>query len=1053
MKNTIKLILTFALILALSVVLLLTGCGKKDKGDCYIAKSDLPRTSYVQGQSLDLSKGYLTVSKDGKEEKIPFTSDKISFSGYDMNTLGEQKVTVSYGSLSTTFNISVVSRITAEGFDTKYFVGDNFNKSKGKLKVASDDAKISSVNFDSEKVSLVSFDSTSAGQKTITLRYTNGSISYDCQFEVTVYEAASVEYTAPKNNTYYNHNAVVTDKDVKDGYFIVTSSDNTLKKTVYITADMVSGYHPEEATIAHREDALRQKLTITYLGKTYDYNVKVYFSGVSIVNYYVNGILKDLNLSGTLTDAQNLAAMDAVSELLKLSRDDRAKLTEETINTVITTAAVGVSGLFMDEVLAHQNGFLMDETGALYLTGVDYASTKAALNAILDPNSQLNKCVSILRLLSADYGEYQVTAKEQVKDIAVAYSPEAENSIIPILEHIITVHEYFANIEPDWTRETLKAKGVYILDAMVQIKRAEYVMNDMGYLYSDILSGWREKDDLLEIVYTYFVYLYDGDDADSYMQTNIFGYFPMPEDIQTVFDYLMMTYEMQTLYYQYQYDQLWLADLSRMAVCYFLTLDLANELKNSGDQFVIDIYNKFDMDYVIDSYTAASYFGFSYHAGTMLDSENFMAMWRQYYVVLSYYMTEQLDGAKHEGMITSLFNIFQSMTPNEVYGFLSSMNLNYNVSRGSSPVLMLDGEKDYNIFAEILRVYFMEYLTDTNKAIFPKLLLAIESAALFGENENTLGNFVGLMEEVIAAYKKLEGEDLRNFEKYLGTSYEKYLAIYNRITGAGENKLTDEEKALFNKLVAELNKFEEIYLYVSSLTSAQFSNAHYYLFYSAYAKLSATYNEIMATGSEALRAEVFSVGHTYMDMPATVGKAYYYIDEDVSMMLLSSHIAVKIDGHFYYTTMWDVLYTYGMMDFLVDAYDFFYFTLCDNTATLDAKTVAALQAAIDALPEKTRLVLDEFGTVSCFYRAKAIYLETTLKADEALSAAATALSSAAAACERYENYPYNTTYQSEFATAMESAKALYDALTDAQKAELVEVYNFYLASYEAMKAE
>ena len=142
-----------------------------------------------------------------------------------------------------------------------------------------------------------------------------------------------------------------------------------------------------------------------------------------------------------------------------------------------------------------------------------------------------------------------------------------------------------------------------------------------------------------------------------------------------------------------------------------------------------------------------------------------------------------------------------------------------------------------------------------------------------------------------------------------------------------------------------------------------------------------------------------------------------------------------------------------MIDFLVDAYDFFYFTLYDNTVALDAKTVAALQAAIDALPEKTRLVLDEFGTVSCFYRAKAIYLETTLKADATLGAAAAALSSAAAAGERYENYPYNTTYQSEFATAMESAMALYNALTEAQKAELAEIYSFYLASYEAMKAE
>ena len=143
MKNTIKLTLTFALILALSVVILLAGCGKKAAVDCYIAKSDLPRTSYVQGQELDLSKGYLTVTKNGEEEKLPFTSSDITVSGYSKDTLGEQKITVSYGDVSTTFNVTVVARITAEGFDSKYFVGDSFNKNKGKLKVASDDAKIS----------------------------------------------------------------------------------------------------------------------------------------------------------------------------------------------------------------------------------------------------------------------------------------------------------------------------------------------------------------------------------------------------------------------------------------------------------------------------------------------------------------------------------------------------------------------------------------------------------------------------------------------------------------------------------------------------------------------------------------------------------------------------------------------------------------------------------------------------------------------------------------------------------------------------------------------
>lgn len=1042
MKNKIKLTLSLLLILCITAVLMLAGCGEKEITDAYITNSDLPRTSYVEGQELDLSKGYLTLIRGGEEAKIPFSAEGIEVSGYDCNTVGQQTVTVTYGEVSTTFTVTVTPRIIAENFETKYFVGDTFNKTKGRVKVAGDDGKVKNVNFSDKAVSVVSFDTTSAGKKTVTVKYTSGSVSYECSFEVTVYEVAGVSYTPPQKVNYYSHNAKVEDKDVKDGYFTVTSADGSLTGIVPVNADMVKGYDPSVATIANRKEGAAQRLTIEYLGQSYDYEIKIIFSGVSIVNYYAYGELNGINLSGKLNATQKEASYDALSELLKLTPAEKVALEDATVNKVVATAAVGVMDLFMTKLNTYGHAFAMNESGELGLTGVNYTAASIALTDLLDSNSEINGYVKALRQLVADYGKTTVTAGETVADVVIVYSEEMENLLLPILQHLVTVHELLMNVPDEWTVEDLKANSTNIIDAILEIKDAGYYQLGQSVFYTDILSKWRTKDDLIDLIYSFALYAYEG--SEDFMQTNLFGKFPMPGTLEDLYEQLMNTYNLQYSLYQNQYADAWLSDLSKYATSYFLTLDFANVVKNSGNQFWLDIYNAYNMDYIVAAYTSAQNFGFEYHAGPMLDSENFKTLWSQYYAVLQLYLTNNLDAKTHEELIFALIDTFQTMTPNEVYGFLCSLNLNYGEARGSSSVLYIDFVENFeaNIFATIVREYYCTYLTDANVAIVSNLLLAIESAALFGENEETLANFVGFMEMVKTAREALtDADDIENFEKYLGKSYYKYLDMYKRIIGEElDKKPTEEELKLINQLRADMAKYEEVYNYVSGLTNI--TDAHYYIIYAAYAKATETYNTFMSTASDAALTVFFTEGYVFLERSVTVAKAYFQIDKATTSMMQGA-VAVEIDGKYTVVSHAQLLTDYGMLSLYADLFDLLYFTLVDDTATPDAEYVSKLAKKIAALGEVEAMLFEKFGAAPVYYAQKCAYLQSTLKNDAAALAVADALADVAA---KYDEYTYNysgATYLEAFLTAFEAAKASYNALTADAKTALGEIYDYY----------
>ena len=92
-KKRLLAILTCMFISVCSLALF--GACKKVEG-IDIAKKNMPQTTYVLGNDLNLADGKLTVVIKGEKSEISLTDPDVSVTGYDKDKLGEQVLTVTY---------------------------------------------------------------------------------------------------------------------------------------------------------------------------------------------------------------------------------------------------------------------------------------------------------------------------------------------------------------------------------------------------------------------------------------------------------------------------------------------------------------------------------------------------------------------------------------------------------------------------------------------------------------------------------------------------------------------------------------------------------------------------------------------------------------------------------------------------------------------------------------------------------------------------------------------------------------------------------------------
>ena len=1046
-------------VLFLTVLTLGTACVATNvTSEIYILKEDLPRVDYVEGQELDLSKGKLTVVTDGVEAKFPLTAPEVTVTGYDSDVLGEQTLTVQYMEFTTTFTVNVVERTVAQGYETKYFVGGEFNPGKGKIKVTTDDAKSFLVNMNDSTVSLVSFDTSVAGTATVTLLYNNGVNAYYCQFDVTVYEQSNIEFIAPKKTDYVSH--YDGKPDVSGGYFKVTSSDATLTMNVPVAESMVSGFDPSAATLANRETPLEQSLTVTYLGKTFNYNVYITFSSVSAVNHYA-GELADIDPAKAQTDGlsaeDSAMAIALVNEFYALTEEEQALISDETKARIGALGAIALNAAFKEEFATYSNSIKMGEDQKIYFIRSSYEKTAADVQRLNDPNEALNVYAALLRQIVADFGDVSISDTVAVKDYAALYSEDMEILIKEVLNHLVDVFGLLKDIPVEWNAETLKPYGENIRSAVLQMHVAGYYKNGNTGYYTSILSPWRENDDLFELIYTYF--LYDYENGAEFMATYMWGNMPLPGKLNDWYNGLKTCTALSASYQSYIANNKYYIDLSAYMFSYFRTLEICEEIKNSGNQFWIDIYNAYNGDNMNRVYLYTYSYGYLYHTKGMIDSEAYLQLWNRYYEVLKLYNAETLSSEKHKAEILALYNAFEALDPSELLGFLSSLNLQYTSGLGQLPMLghtVPTGEDEtamvYNLFAYILSNNYSSYLTEANQALFNDLLYAMESFVLIGYKDGALEDFNTRMQALSASIAKLEGEDKANFEEYYDTLYYKYYGLYEISSGKTKVVLTQEESKLVEEYIDTLDQYLTVYSNVYLLIQGGYtvSDDVYPILYALYARATELRNAIFAMGNDTVDLSMYVTEYEIGAIKYSLEKAYYLADSVTTSVLTGKSAIVSLgDGKAGYVTYWDLYKTASIEKLLAKMSHVLYYAYFDGGKTFDHAELVALMNEMNALDTYHTSIIVLLNADDTFYRTLNKYYATVLS-EEGIAVNTELINVAKA----YTAYVLGKTEENltAFKAAFETLKPAYDKLSDADKAYLQDAYRYYANLYEKLSA-
>lgn len=197
-----------------------------------IAVTDDSVTDYVKGSSYKDGDAKINVIyTDGSTVPEDVTSDMLS--GFDTSAIGKTQVSVTYGRLTTTYDISVRDPLVtemklSESSRTVYRVGDTFDSVS--FEVTYEDGTSDTVTID-DASAVGGFDTSSEGKKTVRVSYRNKTESY----EITVLKAVS-DVTLVSYDELYGVGDEFGSASLK-----LTYADES-EETVSVTEDMLSQF-------------------------------------------------------------------------------------------------------------------------------------------------------------------------------------------------------------------------------------------------------------------------------------------------------------------------------------------------------------------------------------------------------------------------------------------------------------------------------------------------------------------------------------------------------------------------------------------------------------------------------------------------------------------------------------------------------------------------------------------------------------------------------------------------------------------------------------------
>lgn len=883
-NRKLKFIILPLLVITLISILALAGCNKETLGDIYIPKNDSPRVVYVEGQDLDLSKGSLTVVINGEETSVPLNSADVTISGYNKDQVGKQTLTVSYKEKSISLEVTVIARLVAEGFENNYFIGDVFNATKGKLKLARDNGTTFTVNINEKGVEIVEFNSSKEGMTDVKVKYTaNDGKVYEGSFSVKIHGIGEVKFKRPYKTEYASHDTTV--EVAGAGFTVTSSSDSSFQKNVLATPDMVTGFDPSKATIDNRDVPLNQTLIFSYAGKEFELPITITFSPLSILNEKAE-LLKDVDWDGeniSITTEIGEASLDAINQYYKLTDGEIKLVDEEVINNVARVAAIYATTQYKKAAEADFGKVLtISNNGQFSLAFAPFDEFVTARDNLENADSQFNNYAKLLRNIKADFGEVNFKGEAKIANVIAVNTEEDRFYLIDILNHLIDLHGIFSEIDSDLVLDgsdptvinTLIANKDAIEDAVTTIRESAFVGVRYSFIYS-ILTGWRENSDYFDIIYYYYFY---SDDIKSLIGEELFSQVMLPIPLENWFISINNAIYEEQYMLTYMESQAYLRDTTNFMYYYFETIELANKVKNGENKFYKELYEHLTGDILFDQYLTSASVGYIYQCGTMLDSERFNSVWNTYLKLYDLYYTsaESIDLERDGHFFEDTFAAIADLSPTELNAFLCSLNFLYGASAGNILVLDYSDGVPKNMVIFLLVNYYMNVVSENAIKPLQPLLCAMENYSLIGIKETALEDFKTSMQALENAINALSTEERIEFMNAFGTAYSKYSAIYAEELATVKAEPSESLAASFEELYSLLLSMNDVLKYLGSLTEEdEMPEGIQSILFAIFERIAVVHDDLIKVASAADLTVLSTKQYTFGEGSTTLEKAFY----------------------------------------------------------------------------------------------------------------------------------------------------------------------------------
>lgn len=1060
MKKNIKyLIVALVLLIGLALV----ACASIDS----IFFEKQPRTLYVQGQDLDFTDTVLVAVSGDKNTPVDMSSGEVTVSGYDKNVVGEQVVTFTYKETSTTLKITVIPRIAVEGASNKYFIGDVFDKTKGRLKVADDMGNITTVNMADEGVTIVDFDSSKAASgKLVTVKYGE----YTGTFPVEIYDVADVKLSGvPKITSYKSHD---TEFNITGGFFTVTAKNNEYEKYVELTADMVSGFDPKAATPEHLNTPLKQIVKLNYLTFSFDFEVTIKYSAVTLMNLRAEELASVADVT-TMTEQQGKHAWEAITEYFNLSPAEKKLVAKEVKDTVAKYAAAYGYELFLVELedfkdtfdLVKRQGVIMNEDeeeiektlGAFSFVAESYAGTKEDVERLKDDNDPFIQLAEVLEKLESEFDHVQVTEDKDMEDyVELLFTDDARETVVAMFEFMLSLYEEFETIPDDWKAADLINYRSEIKRVVVTIRNSDlnpYHVPAYNVFYA-LMSQWRTNDDYFDIIFAYYL-----ENERDILVSELWEAVPFPGSLMSLYSSISFgLYETMTLRVG--------NDTTQFMYYYKQALETAASIKEENDPLMMDIYELFDFDTIIDQYffigNAVDGFAYIYHVSSLFGNKNFESMMGKYLEIMedlqkgNFSFTEAEDRAR----VRELVDMYYAFTPAEQYAFLSALHCEYRYNTLSAYILgytITDtgALSAYSWFGYMVFNSYHEMLTESGFDVFAGLMVASEIYALRYRGDEYLTEFSNKMDEILALADQLTAED----RAIIGDILTTYTEYYDEIKNPTTPDVSKYQEQL-DKLYAVMDAFYEYNALLNDPTIEDKGDRGLYaMFFSTYMKARTMMDELIATGDEALIQVLESKLMEFDTDKLPDGKpdiacSYDYILQEManiyySLLYKANITGTNAEGEEFVVNSFYLYYDSGLPNFLATVFDVVW---AQYKGTAEELT-----------PEEVLAVMEEYRKLTpnayFVYRATRchVFYEDAVKAcfkDDLSEAAMKVLELLLDAEDAYTEYIYekHETQRVAFIEAMDALIAGHTELADKSEIAVFDaMYQHYLALYYELR--